>query len=160
MGKSICSLSKTQVEEKLSVLAAFFAWGGICYIFDSATISAAQDILAGTKLQTSTVFIAWTISETFTYFTGPHLVIRIPFWLSVSLTVLLQIGGLLVVPLVSNVYWKLFGVLVMGFGTSYGQTVLLALTSFFDSEKAVSAYAAGTGFGYMLSLLYYTGKNI
>jgi len=164
MGKSDCALSmakrsKREDQEKLSVLAAFFVWGGLYYMFVSAAISSAQDILAGTKLQTSTVFIAWESSQAFTFFTAPHLVIRVPFSWSITLAVLLQIGGALVVPFVGNVYWKLFGVVVMGFGTSYGQTVLLALTSFFDSEKAVSAYASGTGFGFLLSLLYYTGKN-
>ncbi|KAK3726204.1 hypothetical protein QZH41_012432 [Actinostola sp. cb2023] len=157
---SLSKRSKTRDEiqrkEKVSVLAAFFAWGGIFYMFESAALSGAQDILAGATLQTSTVYIAFIASVTFTNVAAPHLVIRVPFSWSISWAVLLQMGGLLVVPFVGNVYWKLLGVVVMGFGTGYGQTVLLALTSFFDSEKAVSSYAAGTGFGFMLSLLYYT----
>ncbi|KAK3703838.1 hypothetical protein QZH41_012452 [Actinostola sp. cb2023] len=157
---SLSKRSKTQDEiqrkEKVNVLAAFFTWGGIFYMFESAALSGAQDILAGAKLQTSTVYIAFIASVTFTIVAAPHLVIRVPFSWSTSLAVLLQMGGLLVVPFVGNVYWKLLGVVVMGFDTGYGQTVLLALTSFFDSEKAVSSYAAGTGFGFMYSLLYYT----
>jgi len=148
------------VQDKLSVLATFLAWGAIFHVYESAALSGAQDILAGTKLQTSTVYIAFIASITFTNAAAPHLVIRVPFSWSISLAVLLQMGGTLVVPFVSNVYGKLFGVVVMGFGTGYGQTVVLALTSFFGSEKVVSAYGAGTGFGFLLSLLYYTGKNI
>ena len=151
------SQDESQDKEKLSVILAFFAWASIIYMFESATFSAAQDILAGTDLQTTTLLVAFDGATFLSYAIGPPLVIVLPYLFSISLAVLSLVSGLLLVVLMVDVAWKIFGVVLLTFGYGYGCVVVLSLTSFFHPQKTASAFSAGSSVGFMISLLYYTG---
>lgn len=47
---------------------------------------------------------------------------------------------------------------MVSFGFGVSEVIFLTLTSFYH-EVTLSAYSAGTGVGFMIAPLYYTGKS-
>ena len=54
-------------------------------------------------------------------------------------------------------HWKLIGVGIVSFGSNFSAIAVLALSSFYH-EATSTAFSAGTGAGFMIAPLYYTGE--
>ena len=143
-------------ESSLTVLA-FFLFGFFIYASFTLGVTGAQDILAGTFTQTSTVLAASIGPYFIVCLIGPYFLQMIPYSLRISVFGLALLSGSLIVALAKQVHWKLIGVGLNSFGMGVGETTVLALSSFYD-EVTMTAFSAGTGAGLATAPLYYTGR--
>lgn len=142
--------------ERLRTVAAFFVFGALIYATYSLVIAGAQDILAGTFIQTSMVLVADIGPYFVVTLIAPYFMQKIPYFVRIATVFLTGIGGFLMLAFAKQVHWKLMGVGIASFGYGVGEVTFLALTSFYH-EVTVSAYSAGTGAGFIIAPLYYTG---
>ena len=128
------------------------------YATYSLVIAAAQDILAGTLIQTSMVLIADIGPYFLVTLIAPFFMQNIPYFARITTVFLSGIVGFLMLAFAEQVHWKLIGVGITSFGYGVGEVTFLALTSFYH-EMTLSAYSAGTGAGFVMAPLYYTGRS-
>lgn len=145
--------------ERLRTVTAFFIFGALIYATYSLVIAGAQDILAGTFIQTSMVLVADIGPYFLVTLIAPYFMQKIPYFARITAVFLCGIGGFLMLSFSKQVHWKLIGVGIASFGYGVGEVTFLALTSFYH-EVTVSAYSAGTGAGFVIAPLYYTGKSV
>ncbi|KXJ13712.1 Protein btn-1 [Exaiptasia diaphana] len=138
---------------------AFLVWGILCFLCDSLALSGTQDVLAGTQLQTSTVFFCWASSSVIAMAVGPNIIIRTSYILSISLMVLLMLGGILTIATGANVNIKLIGDALIGTGTGFGCSVALCFSTLFRCEQVRQAFSAGSALGELIGTLYYTAMT-
>ena len=147
-----------QKHERLRTVMAFFVFGTLCYATYSLVIAGAQDILAGTFIQTSVVLVAGVGPNLFVNLFGPYFMQKISYFVRITLVCLTDISGFLILALIKQVHWKLIGVGIVSFGLGAGEMTCLALSSFYH-ETVSTAFSAGTGMGLMMAPLYYTGMS-
>lgn len=138
---------------------SFLLWGALLYFFDAVVLTGAHDILAGTDLPTSTVFIAWILPSCITHVLAPNLIIKISYNCSVILTFLGLLSATLIIAVGSNPYLKIVGAVMVGVSEGYGNCIILSLAPFYQYDKSLAAYSAGTSVGFVAGSLYYTGKT-
>ena len=143
--------------ERLRTKIAFFTFGCLIYATYSLIISGAQDILAGTLIQTSLVLVANIGPYFLVTLIAPYFMQRIPYFARIVSVFVTETLGFLLLVCSKRVHWKLVGVGLASVGYGIGEVSILALTSFYH-EVTVSAYSAGTGAGFVAAPLYYTGK--
>lgn len=148
-----------QERERLRTVTAFFIFGTLIYATYSLVIAGAQDILAGTFIQTSMVLVADIGPYFFVTLIAPYFMQKIPYFARITTVFLSGIGGFVVLSFANQVHWKLIGVGIASFGYGVGEVTFLALTSFYH-EVTLSAYSAGTGAGFVIAPLYYTGMSV
>jgi len=144
--------------ERLRTVTAFFIFGSLIYATYSLVIAGAQDILAGTFIQTSMVLVADIGPYFLVTLIAPYFMQKIPYFARIMTVFLCGIGGFLMLSFSKQVHWKLIGVGIASFGYGVGEVTFLALTSFYH-EVTVSAYSAGTGAGFVIAPLYYTAMT-
>lgn len=150
--------SRSQLErESLRTVMTFFAIGAFISITFNLVIAAAQDILAGTFIQTSVVHIANIGSHFLISLIGPYFMQKIPYFFRIAAFCLSVLSGIVILALSKQVNWMLAGVGVASFGVGVGDITTIALTSFYG-DVTLSAFAAGTGVGLAITPLYYTSK--
>ena len=148
---------KDQQKESFHTVIAFFVFGTLIYATYSLIIAAAQDILAGTFIQTSMVLIADIGPYFFVTLIAPYFIQKISYFTRISTVFMSGIIGFLMLAFTEQVYWKLIGVGITSFGYGVGEVTFLALTSFYH-QTTLCAYSAGTGTGFLIAPLYYTGR--
>ncbi|KAL9988099.1 hypothetical protein ACROYT_G002503 [Oculina patagonica] len=147
-----------QERERLRTVTAFFIFGTLIYATYSLVIAGAQDILAGTFIQTSMVLVADIGPYFVVTLIAPYFMQKIPYFARITTVFLSGIGGFLMLSFSKQVHWKLIGVGIASFGYGVGEVTFLALTSFYH-EVTLSAYSAGTGAGFVIAPLYYTAMT-
>ena len=145
--------------ERLRTVTAFFVFGALIYATYSLVIAGAQDILAGTFIQTSMVLVADIGPYFAVTLIAPYFMQKIPYFVRIATVFLTGIVGFFMLAFAEQVHWKLIGVGIASFGYGVGEVTFLALTSFYH-EVTVSAYSAGTGAGFIIAPLYYTGMFV
>lgn len=150
--------NKDQQKESFHTVIAFFIFGTLIYAMYSLVIAAAQDILAGTLIQTSMVLIADIGPYFLVTLIAPCFIQKISYFTRISTVFMSGIVGLLMLAFSEQLYWKLIGVGITSFGYGVGEVTFLALTSFYH-QTTLSAYSAGTGTGFVIAPLYYTGRT-
>ena len=143
--------------ERMRTVMTFFMFGIIINSTIYLVIAAAQDILAGTFIQTSLGLISLTLPQFLVSLIAPYFMQRISYFIRITTLGLASIGGILVLALAKHVHWKLIGAGIAGFGVAVGEPSILALTSNYH-EVTLSAYSGGTGLGCVIAPLYYTGR--
>lgn len=154
---SQCSDTPNNEPERLRTKVAFFVFGCLIYATYSAIISGAQDILAGTLIQTSLVLVANIGPYFLVTLIAPCFMQRIPYFVRIVAVFVTETLGFLLLVCSTQVHWKLMGVALASIGYGIGEVSILALTTFYH-EITVSWYSAGTGAGFVAAPLYYTGK--
>ena len=142
--------------EHWRTMMAFFVFGALIYAAFSLIIAAAQDILAGTFFQSSMVLATFMLPYFLVSLLAPYFMQKIPYFARITTFGLACISGNIILAFAKQVHWKLVGVGVTAFGLAIGEATVLALTSFYH-EATSSAFSAGTGSGYLIAPLYYTG---
>ncbi|XP_068694956.1 uncharacterized protein [Montipora foliosa] len=153
-----CSFNRQQQRESFRTVASFFIFGTLMYATYSLVIAAAQDILAGTFIQTSMVLVADIGPYFLVTLIAPFFMQNIPYFARITTVFLSGIVGFLMLAFAEQVHWKLIGVGITSFGYGVGEVTFLALTSFYH-EMTLSAYSAGTGAGFVMAPLYYTAMT-
>lgn len=149
--------TQQQQRERFRTVTAFFIFGTLIYATYSLVIAGAQDILAGTFIQTSMVLVADIGPYFVVTLIAPYFMQRISYFARITTVFLCGIGGFLMLAFAKQVFWKLIGVGIASFGYGVGEVTFLALTSFYH-EVTLNAYSAGTGAGFVIAPLYYTGR--
>lgn len=149
---------KDQQKESFHTVIAFFVFGTLIYATYSLIIAAAQDILAGTFIQTSMVLIADIGPYFLVTLIAPYFIQKISYFTRISTVFMSGIIGFLMLAFTEQVYWKLIGVGITSFGYGVGEVTFLALTSFYH-QTTLCAYSAGTGTGFLIAPLYYTAMT-
>lgn len=143
--------------EKYNTMA-FFVFSFVVNAVINVVDAAAEDILNGTTMATSVVYVC----ETVPYFLGslllPIFIHKIaPLW-TVMGTFLLDFTGILLLALSGSPEIRLTGVCLIAFAISFGDGGFLSLTAHYEGGTA-SAYSAASGIGVIFGALYYTGKK-
>lgn len=153
----IFTLSEDQKLEKPLHVFVFSVFGFILQIFFSVGISASQDILEETLVPTPVLLISASLPFFFITSVLPYFVLKLPRGVLLFPVVFLSIIGVLLYALVEQVFVRIVGVVTVSTGVAIGEVTFVSLTALY-SDSAMSAYAAGTGIGFIVGPLYYTGK--
>lgn len=148
-------LSDQPEGERSHTVIAFLIFGIFIYAPFSLIIASAQDILAGTLIPTSTVLVASVVPAFVINFAATYLMQKIPYIARITTFGCAVIGGLLMLALAKQVHWKLVGIGL----ASFGEITVLVLTASYH-EVASTAFSAGTGIGFVIAPIYYTGTYL
>ena len=139
-------------------IVAFAVFTFVGYTLFHVVIAAAEDILAGTALPTSAVYVC----AVGPYFIGtlllPIFIDKISPLLATSVTFFFEAGGIILVAFLQSREAKLTGICLISAGRSFTDVGFLSLTALYE-EVTVRAFVAGTGIGMTFGGVYYTGRD-
>ena len=145
-------------EEKLINSAAFCVYGFITTSVGYLYLSATQDLLSGTSIPSPVLAMASESPYLFGTALLPYFVGRVP-QLAVNMAIfLIYTASLLLMALPTQIELKVLGAACTGVGFAIGSVLFMGHTARY-SDVTVHAYSAGSGLGFILSNLYYTGKS-
>ena len=148
----------TQRSRRLRNIVCFFFFGLTTASITEVLLIAAQDLLSGSSLATTTVILALAVpSVCVGKLAAPWFMQKFPYSCKVPFITVLYIGGLLVIFMTGPVEWRLLGASAIQLGFSLSEISFLALTSFYP-DVTVNAFTAGLGGAALIGPLYYTGK--
>ena len=155
-------VDKTTEEEysqpsRIKIVVCFSIFGLISMVIKQMILTATQDILTGSHIASSTVILAASLPEILVKVSCPWFCQNCSYQLRTATVVLLDIGGLLIIIIASDVHWRLVGVAVVCSADAFGEITFLALTPFYG-DIAASAVAAGLGMSSLLGPYFYTGE--
>lgn len=151
--------SKKPRKEKIRNIIAFYAFGALIYTVYSVIIAGAQDILAGTFIPTAAVLVTNVGPYFLVTMIAPYCIHHVPYVVRIVFIYSTFTAGLFTIVYAKEVYMKLLGICMTSLGAGTGEVSFFTLTAFYE-QVTVSAYSAGTGTGFILGPLYYTGKSI
>lgn len=144
-------------KEPLRNLLAFYAFGALIYTVYSVIISGAQDILAGTFIPTAAVLVTNVGPYFLVTMIAPYFIHKVPYVVRIVAIYAFFTAGLFIIVYAKEVYLKLVGICTTSLGAGIGEVSFFTLTAYYE-KVTVAAYSAGTGSGFILGPLYYTGK--
>ena len=145
-------------EEKLINSAAFCVYGFIAGGVGLVYLTAAQDLLSGTSMPSSVLLMSSESPYLLTSALLPYFAERLP-QLVVNMAIfLIYTTSLLLMALPTQIELKVLGAACTGMGYAIGSVLFTGQTARY-SDVTVRAYSAGSGIGFILSNLYYTGKS-
>ena len=144
-------------KERLRNLLAFYAFGALIYTVYSVIISGAQDILAGTFIPTAAVLVTNVGPYFLVTMIAPYFIHKVPYVVRIVAIYAFFTAGLFIIVYAKEVYLKLVGICTTSLGAGIGEVSFFTLTAYYE-KVTVAAYSAGTGSGFILGPLYYTGK--
>lgn len=151
------SQAKQTRKEPLKNLVAFYAFGALIYTVYSVIISGAQDILAGTFIPTAAVLVTNVGPYFLVTMIAPYFIHKVPYVVRIVAIYAFFTAGLFIIVYAKEVYLKLVGICTTSLGAGIGEVSFFTLTAYYE-KVTVAAYSAGTGSGFILGPLYYTGK--
>ena len=143
-------------KEPLRNLFAFYAFGALIYTVYSVIISGAQDILAGTFIPTAAVLVTNVGPYFLVTMIAPYFIHKVPYVVRIVAIYVFFTAGLFIIVYAKEVYLKLVGICTTSLGAGIGEVSFFTLTAYYE-KVTVAAYSAGTGSGFILGPLYYTG---
>ncbi|XP_015755877.1 PREDICTED: protein BTN1-like [Acropora digitifera] len=150
------SQAKQTRKEPLKNLVAFYAFGALIYTVYSVIISGAQDILAGTFIPTAAVLVTNVGPYFLVTMIAPYFIHKVPYVVRIVAIYAFFTAGLFIIVYAKEVYLKLVGICTTSLGAGIGEVSFFTLTAYYE-KVTVAAYSAGTGSGFILGPLYYTG---
>ena len=121
-------------------------------------LPAAEDILSGRQLPTSTVLMCFVAPLMITKLSLPWFIQSVSYAVKTCFVALSMSLGLALVGLFGDIKVQLFGIALNAVATGASEMNFLALTSFYP-EVCISAFVAGTGMASLFSPNYYTGED-
>ena len=149
-------MTNVENKEKGRDIACFFFFGVLSLIYDEICLIAAEDILAGSAIATTTVILSIAVPVLVVKLTAAWFLQRVSYWKKISL-VLFFIGGLVTLVFSPHIPGRLAGVSIVESGVGTSEITLLSLTAFYE-HITVSAFVAGVGVSSFVGPLYYTSK--
>ena len=146
-------------KEQVKNLLAFYAFGALIYTVYSVIISGAQDILAGTFIPTAAVLVTNVGPYFLVTMIAPYFIHKVPYVVRIVAVYAFFTAGLFIIVYAKEVYLKLVGICTTSLGAGIGEVSFFTLTAYYE-KVTVAAYSAGTGSGFILGPLYYTGKAL
>lgn len=153
----ILSMAENETPEKGKNIVCFFIFGILSLIYDEICLIAAEDILAGSTIATTTVILSIAIPVLLIKLTAPWFFQRISYLKKILLVVAFFLGGLTALVCSQRISGRLAGVGIIESGVATSEITFLSLTAFYE-HITVSAFVAGVGVASFIGPLYYTSK--
>ena len=150
-------MSHAEHTENERNIICFFVFGILSLIYDEICLIAAEDILAGSKIATTTVILSIAIPVLSVKLIAPWFFQRVSYMKKIALVVVFLIGGLGTLVYSPHIPGRLAGVGVVESGVATSEITFLSLTAFYE-HITVSAFVAGVGVASFVGPLYYTSK--
>lgn len=150
-------MSHAEHTENERNIICFFVFGILSLIYDEICLIAAEDILAGSKIATTTVILSIAIPVLSVKVLAPWFFQRVSYVKKIALVVVFLIGGLGTLVYSPHIPGRLAGVGVVESGVATSEITFLSLTAFYE-HITVSAFVAGVGVASFVGPLYYTSK--
>ena len=150
-------MSQAKNTENERNIICFFLFGILSLIYDEICLIAAEDILAGSKIATTTVILSIAIPVLSVKVIAPWFFQRVSYMKKIVLVVVFLIGGLGTLVYSPHIPGRLAGVGVVESGVATSEITFLSLTAFYE-HITVSAFVAGVGVASFVGPLYYTSK--
>lgn len=154
--KDLKTTPKLEVEDT-SINVSFFIYSTMLCVVLSVFMIAAQDILEGTTIPTSTVLLADIGPLSVAPLVLPFFINKIPYTVRIVAFVVGHFTAFMILGFTENVNIKICAVSLATFSTGVGDISLLSLTSYFK-PTVLSWYSTGSGVGLIIAPLYYSGK--
>ena len=152
-------MEEPAADEKPKNIVCFFCFGILSMIYDEICLIAAEDILAGSTMATTTVILSIAAPVLIIKLVAPWFLQKVSYPKKLALVVTLFVGGLTaLVATRHNISGRLAGVSVVESGVTISEITLLSLTAFYK-PIALSSFIAGAGVSSFLGPLYYTSKQ-
>ena len=148
------SLSEKKVKRR--TVLAFAAIAFLANIFFSTNLSSSQDLLQGTAVPTSFVFLSSTGPAWLTTALYPFLFQKIPVPLASCVIFVISFAGVLVTSIIQEPSLKLIGVCLVSFGYGSLATIFFPLSVFYG-KVTVDSYTIGGGIASFVAPLIYLG---
>ena len=152
-------MSNNENKEKGRNIACFFFFGILSLIYDEICLIAAEDILAGSKIATTTVILSIAIPVLIVKIAVPWFFQRVSYLKKIALVVAFLLGGLGILVYSPRIPGRLEGVGIVESGVATSEITFLSLTAFYE-HITVSAFVAGVGVSSFVGPLYYTSKYV
>ena len=153
MEDSECSSAKV----KRRTVLAFAGIGFLVDIFFFANLSSSQDILQGTVIPTSFVFLSCTGPACLSAVLYPYLFQKIPVSMASCVIFVVSVAGMLITSIIQEPRLKLIGVCLVSFGYGSLDTIFYPLSVFYG-QATVDSYTIGAGIAILLAPLSYLGN--
>ena len=144
-------------QEKGKNIVCFFVFGILSLIYDEICLIAAEDILAGSTIATTTVILSIAIPVLAIKLTTPWFFQHISYFKKILLVMAFFLGGLTTLVYSQRISGRLAGVGIIESGVATSEITFLSLTAFYE-HITVSAFVAGVGAASFIGPLYYTSK--
>ena len=142
---------------KRRTVLAFAAIGFLVDVFLFANLSSSQDILQGTMIPTSFVFLSSNGPACLAAALYPFLFQKIPVPLASCVIFVVSVAGMLITSIIQEPRLKLIGVCLVSFGYGSLETVFYPLSVFYG-KATVDSYTVGGGVAAFVAPLIYLGK--
>ena len=149
------SLTEKKVERR--AVLAFAAIGFLVDIFFYTNLSSSQDILQGTVIPTSFVFLSSNGPACLAAACYPYLFQKIPVPLASCVIFVVSVTGMLITSIIQEPRLKLIGVCLVSFGYGSLDTIFYPLSAFYG-KATVDGYTIGEGSAIFVAPLIYLGK--
>ncbi|EDO32423.1 predicted protein [Nematostella vectensis] len=139
-------------------VACFLIFGLQCVFHQRVLGVAAQDILMGSTLPTSSLILSVSILELVVKLIAPWIVYRIPYTACAIIGLVLSTVSVILVVVMESVFLRLGGAVLIGGALAWNISLFLAMTVRFSNfTELTSALETGINCGSMLAAVYYTG---
>ena len=135
---------------------SFLITGTLNMLLLFVLLSAAQDVLAGTTIQTSALLVAGVVPYSVIILLAPYFIKRIPYVVRFVIVFVGVVVAYFVLGLTSAIKWKVLAVVISGLTIGLSDLSIVGLTAYFI-PSVLAAYSSGTGGGMLLAPVYYTG---
>jgi len=139
-------------------VVCFVVFGLISFFNQEMLFTAAEDILSGHNVPTSTVLVTFVAPLMTVKLLFPWCIQKIPYWLKLLAITIFMMAGILMIAYGRDIRVQMIGIGMNAMATGASELILLSLSSFYP-QICISAYVAGTGLSSLVSPLYYTGKR-
>lgn len=150
-------MADIESKEKGRNIVCFFFLGILSLIYDEICLIAAEDILAGSTVATTTVILSIAIPVLIVKLIAPWFSQRVSYLKKILLVIVLFLGGLMALVFSPHITGRLVGVSFVESGVATCEITMLSLTAFYE-HITVSAFVAGVGVSSFVGPLYYTSK--
>ena len=146
-------------EEKVKrrTVLAFAAIGFLVDIFFYTNLSSSQDILQGTVIPTSFVFLSANGPACIASTLYPYFFQKIPVAMASCVIFVVSVAGMLMTSIIQELKLKLIGVCLVSFGYGSLDTIFYPLSVFYG-KATVDSYAIGEGIAIIVAPSIYLGK--
>lgn len=136
------------------VFISFFIFGLLNNVLYVIILSAAID-LVGESTPKAIVLLADILPAFVFKLVSPFFIHKLPYKLRIYLLVALSCIGLLIISLITNINWRIFGITLASLSSGMGEITWLQLTHYYSPKISLGGFASGTGGAGIFGSFYY-----
>ncbi|XP_020905378.1 protein BTN1 isoform X2 [Exaiptasia diaphana] len=141
-----------------SDVVAFLGFAVTTYIFFTAIIISAQDILAFTNIATPSIILCLNAPYFAMTLILPYYIDKLSLMNKAVASTVFIVAGVFIITLIPTPALRLFGVVLVSIGTGIAEMGFLSATSL-HQDLTLHSFACGTGLGAAIGTLYMSGMT-